>query len=157
MSILPGQQISRTLVEMKECAEKRSPIAMKGCIRAPLIEIEPRNCVPDELHLFLRISDVLLRTFFSELIRMDKKNNVTLSSEGSLLQKSVKKIRSFGINFSVWLISEGSQISNSRSSFEFTAINRYERLKVLKRLPQSFDELISSEIATSLAKLWIVS
>jgi hypothetical protein len=52
---------------------------MKGCIRTPLTEIEPRNCVPDELHLFLGISDVLLHTFFTELIRMDKKNNVTLS------------------------------------------------------------------------------
>jgi hypothetical protein len=122
MSILPGSFKERTLIEMKACVKERGSSA-KGCINPPLIEIEPRNCVPDELHLFLRISDVILRTLFTELIRTDKSNKIAMSSERSLVQKSVKIITSFRINFSVWL-TENSP--NSRSCFEFTAINRNE-------------------------------
>jgi hypothetical protein len=132
---------------MKECAEKSSTIAMKGCIREPLIKIEPRNCIPDELHLFIRTSDVFLSLLFTHLIRTDKNKIVILPREGTL---------QCGINFSVRL-TESSQNSNSTSSFKFTAINRNESLIVLKRLLQCFDELISSEIAQSLAKLWIVT
>jgi hypothetical protein len=151
MSILPGSFKERTLIEMKACVKERGSSA-KGCINPPLIEIEPRNCVPDELHLFLRISDVILRTLFTELIRTDKSNKIAMSSERSLVQKSVKIITSFRINFSVWL-TENSP--NSRSCFEFTAINRNERLKVIKGLPQYFDELLSLQVAPSLAKLWM--
>jgi hypothetical protein len=68
MSFLPKES---TLDEMKECLKKRGSSA-KRYINPSLIEIELRNFVPDEIYLFLRISDVILNTLFTQLIRTDK-------------------------------------------------------------------------------------
>ena len=54
----------RTLDKMKKCRKAKGIDKVKGCVNPPLLEIEPRNCVIDELHLFLRISDVLFENFF---------------------------------------------------------------------------------------------
>jgi hypothetical protein len=143
MSFLPKES---TLDEMKECLKKRGSSA-KRYINPSLIEIELRNCVPDELHHFLGISDVILCTLFTQLIRTDKNKKVATSSELNVLQRSVKITRNFWINFNVCLT---DNTPNSRSGFEFTA-------KVIKGIPWYFDELLSSQIAPSLVKLWMVS
>ena len=43
----------RTLDNMKMCEKQKGFESKKGCVRPPLIEIEPKDCVVDELHLFL--------------------------------------------------------------------------------------------------------
>ena len=54
----------RTLDKMKRCLQLKTVDGKKGCKHPPLIEIEPKDCVVDELHLFLRISDILINNFF---------------------------------------------------------------------------------------------
>ena len=66
-------------------------------------EIEPQHCVPDELHMLLRISDVFFRSFFGYMIYLDKRNKTHRNTNNGLLQKSVKLVKGFGITFSVWM------------------------------------------------------
>ena len=56
---------------------------VKGCVKPPLFEIEPENCVIDELHLFLRISDVLFEILFAELQRLSHQLTGLVISGGS--------------------------------------------------------------------------
>ena len=46
---------------------------LKKVVNPALIEIEPRNCLIDELHLLLRITDV---RFFIEMHALDHKAKV---------------------------------------------------------------------------------
>ena len=56
----------RTRDKMEKCRKAKGIDKLKGCLNVPLIQVEPKDCVIDELHLFLRISDVLsTRTFVS--------------------------------------------------------------------------------------------
>ena len=153
MSVSNGTYNLRTLDDMKQCVIKKSIDEKKGCINLPLFEIEPQQCVPDELHMLLRISDVLFRSFFGYTIYLDKRNKTHRNIDSGLLQKSVKLVKGFGITFSVWMCEN----NKSNTAFEFTPLNRNERLKVLQSLPQYFDELLSDELAGPLAKLWGVS
>ena len=75
-------------------------------------------------------------------LHVDKKNK---THRNRLLQKSVK---GFGITFSVWMCEN----NKSNTAFEFTPLNRNDRLKVLQSLPQYFDELLSDELAGPLAR-----
>ncbi len=49
-----------------------------------------------------------------------------------------------GISFSVWLSQEGNG-KQSRSGLELTPLNRNKKMKVLKNLPEFFDELLEAD------------
>ena len=61
----------RQVANMRKCINEKTVDKKKGCINPPLLNIEPRDCVVDELHLFLRITDVLFDNLFVELCRLD--------------------------------------------------------------------------------------
>ena len=42
----------RTLAKMSNCVKMKDIDKAKGCIRVPLIDIEPMHCVVDELHCY---------------------------------------------------------------------------------------------------------
>ena len=119
----------RTLHEMKECVKQKGIDKKKGCIDLPLIDIEPKNCVPDELHLFLRITDIIFNSLFEELVKLDHKSKVHKTGESDHVQRAVRNVRRLGISFNVWM-SEGTPGKHSRSALEMTPLNRNERLKV---------------------------
>ncbi len=144
----------RTLAKMRNCVKMKDIDKVKGCIRVPLIDIEPIHCVVDELHL-LRITDVLIENLFAELYRLDHKDKTHRTGTGDRVVKATRKIRSFGITFDVWLAEEVTGKERTRSGLKTTALNRNERLKMFKSLPEYFDELLPNNVAVLLAKLWV--
>ena len=62
------------------------------------------------------------------MIALDKKSKTQRNIESFLLQRSVKLVRGLGTSFNVWLCDN----NKSNNVFEFTALNRNARLKVLK-------------------------
>ena len=63
--------------------------------------IDPQKVVPDELHLFLRISDILLKNLIDDCKQLDSKLEV-LSEKPHHVQDLVDKIRECGVPFNVW-------------------------------------------------------
>ena len=47
-----------------------------GCKNKPLIEIDPRKIVPDNLHLFLRIYDILMSNLLDDCRQLGNKAEV---------------------------------------------------------------------------------
>ena len=72
-SALNPKNGARTTNETQELSkQKRKPIDKFCCIRQPLFPmVEIKNIVPDTLHLFLRICDVLVNLLIFELRRLD--------------------------------------------------------------------------------------
>ena len=107
----------------------------------------------DELHLFLRISDVLFENLFAELQRLSHRSKTLKTGDPTdHVERAVSAIRKSGVSFNVWLSKEGTR--QSRSGLEMTSLNRNEKLKVMNSLPDCFDDLLPSNTAVPLKTLW---
>ena len=64
---------AQTIAEIQKFAETKKKATEKyGCVRQPLFPSIPvDHIIPDVLHLFLRISDVLINLFITELRRLN--------------------------------------------------------------------------------------
>ena len=90
-------------------------------MRLPLIEVEPKDCVVDELHLFLRITDIRFNTVFARLHALDLKSKLHGTTTDDHVRRATYKIRKMGISFSVWLSQEGNG-KQSRTGLELTPL-----------------------------------
>jgi hypothetical protein len=67
--------IKCTLQEIINMAEKKGSQDKFSCDHKPLINIDLDHVVLDELHLLLRVMDVLLNNIIQEVISWDQKEN----------------------------------------------------------------------------------
>eukprot|EP00731_Ephydatia_muelleri_P031441 Em0022g955a len=78
----------------------------------PLLPICLDPVVPDELHLFLRVMDILLGNVIAQVIAIDikavKKHSDPLL--GATIQKLVAKIQSCGVPFQIWKKDDNSKL-----------------------------------------------
>jgi hypothetical protein len=65
-----------------------------------LLSIEPVNVIPDELDLFMRKFDVLIRNLIDDVIDKHDRAKVR-KAQGGYLDSLVKSIRDCGVTFSV--------------------------------------------------------
>lgn len=87
----------------------------------PLLSIEPVNVIPDELHLFMRIFDVLIRNLIDDVIDKAK----VRKEQGGYLDSLVKSIRDCGVTFSVWS-------SKDQGDLDWTSLTGNEMKRVTK-------------------------
>ena len=72
------------------------------CIYPPLLDIEMDHVVPDELHLLLRIMDVLIENLIMDAVYWDEKDNLgkrNCDKEENHLNLLVETIKSCGVSF----------------------------------------------------------
>ena len=87
---------ARTQATPKKCSEMPPSKPAKdqlGSQHAPLLEIDPNHVILDELHLLLRVTDILIRNLVFE---MGNSTNITH------LEAFVTTVRECGISFNVW-------------------------------------------------------
>ena len=92
----------RTQQSINSCLKSRDK---KGCKFSPLIKIPIDNIVIDELHLMLRITDVLLRNLVWAMEKLDqneRQQGKQRSASNNHLDQLVNTIRSCGITFRVY-------------------------------------------------------
>ena len=88
----------RTLSSVCECLKSKEH---KGCINAPLFNIDISDIVLDELHLMLRVTDVLIRNIIWAVVHKDL-TEVHQRKPAKYLETLVEKIKSCGITFKVF-------------------------------------------------------
>ena len=98
------QEKSRSLSSLKSDSQKSRRHCSKhlGCIHPPLLNIELDNIVVDELHLMLRVGDVLLRNL---ILYTDSRDHASREHQGedtNHLQQLEQAIRSCGESFQIW-------------------------------------------------------
>ncbi len=91
---------------------------------------------------------------FARLHTIDMKSKLHGTTTDDHVRRATNKIRKISTSFGVWLSQEGNG-KQSRSGLEITPLNRNEKMKVLKNLPEFFDE--ADEQSAKPAQLWIVS
>ena len=101
---------------------------MKYC---PLLPIDIDHVVPDELHWFLRVMDVLLENVVLQVAQLDVKVNKKQadSLQGAMHQKLVESIQACGVPFQIWRKDSGS------SALDWASLGRAGMRKVHSKLP----------------------
>ena len=94
----------RTIESIKKCAKLKSRSAKLklGVKHEPVMTISLKRVIPDELHLLLKIIDVLLRNLMIQVRHMDAKAGCTDPVSGPVMKKLIDTIRSLGPSFHVW-------------------------------------------------------
>ncbi len=150
---------ARTLDGLKEEAQLPSNRPAKsrcGVIHAPLLNVEPHHVVVDELHLLLRITDVLIRNLISKLVIQEVELKVLGQPAQNYLQMLERAVRETGVTFRVW--EERSADGKPSGKYDCTSLMGNDKKKVLRNLPSHFGSFIlDKEVATTMSNIWIVS
>lgn len=148
---------ARTLQKMKDLSGHRYSSCSQhlGCVLSPLFNISLNNIVLDELHLLLRIMDVLIRNLILYADGEDHRQKEHHGAESHSVRKLEQAIRSCGVSFQIWQNREptGKPIPGS---YDWTALSGKHKLLVLKKLPSKMDTLLKESLCGQVAKLWNV-
>jgi len=92
-------ETDKDALKTEDCIQKR-----KGRINDRLIHINWDNWIPDELHLMLRITDVLTHNLINAAANQDRKDGRCSKNinDGLMIQKLVESIRSCGVPLKIY-------------------------------------------------------
>ena len=149
----------RTLDDLKRCCRKKGTKNF-CCVHPPLLNIPLDHIILDELHLLLRVTDVLTRNIMDEMIEWDDedahKNKVKNPAPiGNHLQQAITAVRECGISFHVW--EKKNADGKGSGTYDWTSLMGNEKKKLLKLLPEMFSSFLRKETATVIEKLWKVN
>jgi len=127
-----------------------------SCKHLPLINIETDHIIPDELHLLLRITDVLLKNFIATAVAHDKRTMKTRwkLKNGPMLKSVILNIRRCGIPFDVWAKKDEDC---QKGSYSFTSLVGYRKKNLLKFFPSRIPLCHPSNEVKQVVQLWTVS
>ena len=117
----------------------------------------------DELHLLLRIADVLMNNLIEDAIERDDKESVLMAKRreklerGKHLRKLAETINSCGVTFNVW--EKKNADGKGSGTVDWTSLMDDEKRKLLKLLPDKLVEQtdgIHQGTAPTAIKIWRV-
>ena len=113
---------ARTLQGLKDAATKTTAKAKMGSLFQPLLELPLERIIIDELHLLLRIFDVLLRNLIYMALKMDQDEGAETHTD------SIKKaIKECGVSFSLYKKKEGRN-----TTYDWTSLVGRDKKRLLK-------------------------
>jgi hypothetical protein len=129
-----SKEIARTNQEMKLfCSKSKSNF---GCIHPPLLNIELSLVVIDQLHLLMRICDVLLRNVIKDSVNLDHKNSIWKKTQTKhCVNELVTCIRNCGVSFSIWENKVKDGRGDCLKNLEWTSFTGSDLKRLLHALP----------------------
>ncbi len=133
--------LSRSLEEIMAMSKKSTDNFC--CQHQPLLNIELDHVVPDELHLLLRVTDILTENLIQECLDWDKEDELDRcrgAERGIHLKKLINTIGSCGISFDVWEKRDADRKSSGRH--DWTSLLGSDKKRLLAELlPKLVDVL----------------
>jgi hypothetical protein len=150
-------ELKRTLKELCNCAGKTTKNYC--CINPPLLDIELDHIIPDELHLLLRIMDVLIKNLIMDVVGWDEKDNWKkrrCDHENNHLNLLVEtcgvSIKSCGVSFAVW--KNKNEDGKVLGLYDFTSLMGDDKKKLLKLLPDKLQGILQPNGEETVKNLW---
>ena len=120
-----------------------------GVKHIPLLNIDLQH-VPDELHLLLRITDVLECNLIKQVLEQDIK-----ARSDKCKQVLLRSILKCGVSFQIWESKEAGK--RGCGNFDWTSLTGNEKKILLRKLPTHFSQFLPEEHVDSTKKIWNVS
>ena len=121
-----------------------------GRVNDPLITIDLDYWIPDELHLLLRITDVLTRNLITAAASDDYKHGRRDKDilHGPMVKKLLGAIKCCGVSLSI--------NDSEQKVFSFTSLVGGDKIKLLKKLPSKLKDCQPADFSTKVKDLWKV-
>jgi hypothetical protein len=146
--------MKRTLSTLRACSALPSskPVSKRlGSQHPPVLKIEPDNIVIDELHLLLRIGDVLIRNLVFELVQTGRRGSNMISAHLTSLSSCAREC---GVTFRAWECRD--PYGKPSGKYDFTSLMGADMKKIISLLPSHFNSLLRTEICDVMAQIWKV-
>lgn len=147
--------LKRTLEEMHRLAKQSKAKQNYCCVNTPLLDIDLDHVVLDELHLLLRIMDVLINNLVKDAVSWDQMDNwkkKNIEQKDTHLQHLVLTVKSCGVAFSVW--EKTNADGKGTGVYDFTSLLGADKKKLLKSLPEKFEGVIQPKSGKDVKLLW---
>ncbi|XP_028410462.1 uncharacterized protein LOC114533075 [Dendronephthya gigantea] len=144
-------QHGRSIEDIKECALK----GHFSCQFQPLLNIKLENVVLDELHLMLRITDVLTKSLINQALEWDIKDNIPKAPKNRSNQHLTDLVRSInecGVTFNVW--EKKNADGKGSGVYDFTSLMGADKKLLLKHLPEKLKNCIEATHSDAVISLW---
>ena len=109
------------------------------------MNVETDHYVPDELHMLMRIMDVLIRNLINDAVSKDQFGKITGDATDNL-SLLVREIQNCGVSLKTWLSKSGE--------LDYTSLSGADLKKVLKHLPDKLLFYIHGDTREHVVKLW---
>ena len=126
-----------------------------GSINIPLLDLELDHVMPDELHLMLRVMDVLIQGLIDTVLaydrhqhRLSRSRRAFKTLDGPMLNNLMMAIKSCGVYFYVIELENGK--------IEWPSLLGNDKLKLLRQLPDKLRDCHPAEMVTEVQTLWKV-
>ena len=130
------------------------------CKNMPLLDVQLDHIVLDELHLLLRITDILLSNIIEDSMELDDKDDFFKKKgepKGVHLAALIKLINSCGVTFAIWEKHDEARKATGKKNW--TSLMGDEKKKLLQNFPtklESCADVIHPDTLTTTIKLWKV-
>jgi len=135
--------------------------------KLPLVNIPLNHIIPDELHLLLRVTDVLTEALITTAIAFDRQKHHDEAEsrhrgrlrtykilEGDMLTSLVKAINECQVNFKIW---QEREKEKDKEKLRWTSMMGPAKRKLLKLLPDRLNEYCQpKDMVKKVKKLWKV-
>ena len=125
-----------------------------SCINKPLLDLELHHIIPGELHLMLRVTDVLIRAIIETVRAYDKHQHRVLGMrcsykalDGPMLANLIMAIHNCGVYFNVYEDEQDRTV-------EWPSLLGPDKMKLLKHLPDKLVGCQPTEMVKPTQKLW---
>ena len=96
---------ARTLESLQTNCRHSRPALHLGSKYSPLLPLEPSQYVLDELHLLLRVADVLVRNIINLADHMDQTQSLRQGRAGTHIPQLEEMVKSCGVPFKISRVS----------------------------------------------------
>ena len=130
--------LKRTIQEMFELSTKKSG-ENYCCCHKLLLVIPVDRIILDELHLMLRIPDILIENLIEDAMQWDDKESSSSTKKRSgekseHVKTFVEAINNCGVTFSIW--EKRNTDGKGSGTWDWTSLMEDDRKKLLRELPQ---------------------
>ena len=125
------------------------------CVRQPLVEIDLDHVIVDELHLMLRVVDVLIDNLVEDVLEWDNNEDIRKKRKeerGKHLNNLVTTIRSCGVSFNIWQKKNADEKTSGK--YEWTSLLGNDKKSLLRVLPGKLRMALQDESCDTVIKIW---
>ena len=110
-----------------------------------MLDIDIDHYIPDELHLLMRITDILLTNLIDDAMSNDQYAKLVGQATDNL-ELLVKAIQNCGVSFRTWVTKTGE--------FEYTSLSGNDQKTLLRNLPERLLFCLHEDTQEDVINLW---
>lgn len=125
------------------------------CDKKPLLNIKLDHIVVDELHLMLRVTDILTENLVTGCLDWDEEDEMNRKRgepQGLHLKKLIQVIKSCGVSFDVW--EQRNADGKASGKYDCTSLLGPDKKILLNTLPDKLKSSLQPEASDAVIKIW---